>query len=195
VKNLYLIGGGGHCKSVIDVVESTGEYEIKGIFDLKENVGKKVLDYSIIGSDDDLLKYISPDNFFLITIGQIKSNDKRISYFNLLKKHQAIFARVVSPFAVVSKYASIEEGSVVMHGCLVNADARIGKNCIINSKALIEHDVVVGDHCHISTAAILNGNVQVMESCFVGSNAVIEQGKIISAGRMISAGSFYRGEK
>ena len=27
-----------------------------------------------------------------------------------------------------------------MHGAIVNAGARVGKNCIINSKSLIEHD-------------------------------------------------------
>ena len=30
-----------------------------------------------------------------------------------------------------------------MHGAIVNAGARVGKNCIINSKSLIEHDAVM----------------------------------------------------
>ena len=34
-KNLILVGGGGHCRSVIDVAESAG-YTIKGILDLPE---------------------------------------------------------------------------------------------------------------------------------------------------------------
>lgn len=37
-KPLILIGGGGHCKSVIDVVESAG-YTILGIMDMPEMVG------------------------------------------------------------------------------------------------------------------------------------------------------------
>ena len=41
-KNLILVGGGGHCKSVIDVAESTG-YNILGILDMPEDVGKQVL--------------------------------------------------------------------------------------------------------------------------------------------------------
>ena len=32
-KPLILIGGGGHCKSCIEVIESTDEWEIKGILD------------------------------------------------------------------------------------------------------------------------------------------------------------------
>ena len=37
-KNLILIGGGGHCKSVIDVAESAG-YNILGILGMPEEVG------------------------------------------------------------------------------------------------------------------------------------------------------------
>ena len=47
-----------------------------------------------------------------------------------------------------------------MHDAVINANARIGKNCIINSKALVEHDVIIGDHCHIATGAIVNGEVR-----------------------------------
>lgn len=36
-----------------DVIEQMNEYKIIGIVDIKENIGKKVLDYEIIGSDDD----------------------------------------------------------------------------------------------------------------------------------------------
>ena len=62
-----------------------------------------------------------------------------------------------------------------MHGVIVNANAKIGKNCIINTKALVEHDAVVGDNCHISTGAVLNGGVQVKDNTFFGSNSTSKQ--------------------
>ena len=54
MKEIILIGGGGHCKSVIDVIEQESKYKIAGIIDKKELIGKDVLGYKIIGSDDDL---------------------------------------------------------------------------------------------------------------------------------------------
>jgi len=45
VKDIILFGGGGHCKSVIDVIESEGSYKIRGIIDKEEMVGKNVLGY------------------------------------------------------------------------------------------------------------------------------------------------------
>lgn len=54
-KPLILVGGGGHCKSVIDVAESAG-YEMLGVLDMPEDVGKDVLVYKVIGTDDDIYR-------------------------------------------------------------------------------------------------------------------------------------------
>ena len=67
---LILIGGGGHCKSVIDVAEAAG-YTILGILDRPEEVGKSVLGYEVIGTDDDMAKYADKADF-IVTVGQIK---------------------------------------------------------------------------------------------------------------------------
>ena len=64
--NIILIGGGGHCKSCIDVIEMHGMFSIAGIIDLPQNIGNRVMGYPIIGSDEDLelisKKYL---NFFI----------------------------------------------------------------------------------------------------------------------------------
>ena len=36
-KSIVLIGGGGHCKACIDVIEVEGKYNIIGIIDVPEN--------------------------------------------------------------------------------------------------------------------------------------------------------------
>lgn len=174
-ENIILVGGGGHCHSVIDVIENENKYNILGIVDKKENIGKEVLGYKIIGSDDDLEKIFKKSKYAVITIGQIKSNQIRIELFKKLKEIGYFLPVIVSPLSYVSKHSIIEEGTVVMHHVLINANVKIGKNCIINSKALIEHDTIVEDNCHISTASILNGSVLVKENTFYGSNAVSKQ--------------------
>ena len=87
MKKIFLIGGGGHCRSCIDVIEScTNQYEINGIFDLPEKLGEKIFGFQIIGSDEDIEKYIEDDHYFLITVGQIKSPSLRVNIFDRLKK-------------------------------------------------------------------------------------------------------------
>ncbi|QDM00876.1 NeuD/PglB/VioB family sugar acetyltransferase [Aliarcobacter butzleri] len=186
-EKIVLIGGGGHCHSVIDVIEQENKYEIIGIVDTKENIGKKVLDYKIIACDDDLETIFLSCKNALITVGQIESNKIRVKIYNKLKEIGFNLPAIISPLAYVSKHSFIEEGTIIMHHALVNANTKIGKNCIINTKALIEHDCVIGDNCHISTASVLNGGVRVKENIFFGSNATSKQS--IEIDGFIKAGS------
>ena len=186
-EKIILVGGGGHCHSVIDVIEQTKKYEIIGIVDTKENIGKKVLDYEIVACDDDLEDLFKTCKNAVITIGHIKTNELRKNLFEKAKNIGFYFPTIISPLAYVSKYSFIDEGTVVMHHALVNANAKIGKNCIINTKALIEHDCIVEDNSHISTASIINGGVIVKNDSFVGSNSTSKQSIEISG--FIKAGS------
>jgi len=188
--NLYLVGAGGHCHSCIDVVEQEKKYAIQGLFDLPARVGEKVLNYPILGTDDDFAKYVSPQNYFLITLGQVKSAEARIRVYEKLKNLNAQFAVVVSPRAYVSKHSHLGAGTIVLHGGLVNAGSRVGVNCILNSQALIEHDAIIEDHCHISTGAIVNGGCQVGAQSFVGSQATLRHSLKIPMKSFVQAGKF-----
>jgi sugar O-acyltransferase (sialic acid O-acetyltransferase NeuD family) len=169
---LILIGGGGHCRSCIDVIESAKSFDIKAIVDTPTKRGEKCLNYFINHTDEDLPELVKKYKNVLITLGQIKSADLRISYYEKLKNLGAIFPVIISPLAYVSKHSFIDEGTIVLHHALVNSNARVGKNCIINTKALIEHDVVIGDHCHVSTGAIINGSSKLGSKSFLGSQSV-----------------------
>ncbi|MGZ3774651.1 MAG: NeuD/PglB/VioB family sugar acetyltransferase [Bdellovibrio sp.] len=190
--DLFLIGAGGHCVSCLDVIKAEGKYRIQGIFDLPEKVGTKVLDVPVIGEDSDIGKFIKDGNRFLITLGQIKSPQRRMALFKMLSDLGAEFATVISPRAYVSPYASIGKGTIVMHDALVNANAKVLENCIINTKALIEHDSEIGAHCHISTGTVVNGGCSVGEGSFIGSNAVLKEALNVPTLSVLAAGGFYR---
>ncbi len=192
MKEIILFGGGGHCKSVIDVIESEGTFKIAGIIDKKEKLEENVLGYKIIATDADTEKLREEYQYALITVGQIYTSEIREKLYNILKSHAFVLPVIKSPRAYISPHSEIGEGSVIMHGAIVNAGARIGKNCIINSKALIEHDAVVEDHCHISTGAIINGGVHVGKGSFIGSNATIKQYIVIPSNSFIKAGSLIK---
>lgn len=186
-KPLILVGGGGHCKSVIDVAESAG-YTILGILDKPEEVGKSILDYKVIGSDDDMDKYASEAEF-MVTVGQIQSPKLRMKLHTKLDEAGCKLATIIAPTAHVSKYAKLGGGTIVMHNAIVNADASIGKGCIINTFANIEHDVQIGDYCHISTGAMINGGAYISEGTFVGSQSIVNQCVKIAGGGVIASGS------
>jgi sugar O-acyltransferase (sialic acid O-acetyltransferase NeuD family) len=193
LKKIILVGGGGHCVSCIDVIESTCKYEIHGILDIPEKVGTKVLDYTIIGTDSDIEQYALKNFCFLVTAGHIKNSETRQKLYGLIKQANGLVESIIASSAIVSKYSFIGEGCIIMHNAFVNAGAQLGINCIVNSNALIEHDVQVGDHTHISTMATVNGGCVIGHKTFIGSNAVINQGVKIAEEVIIGSGSVVNG--
>ena len=188
---LILIGGGGHCKSVIEVAESAG-YEIKGILDMPDEVGKEVLPgHKIIGTDDEIPQYVEECDF-IITVGFIKNPAIRIKLYNKVKAAGGRLATIIASTAHVSKYAELGEGTVIMHQAFVNAGAKIGDNCIINTFVNIEHDAVVGNQCHISTGTMVNGECKIGENCFIGSQSVCANCIDIASDIIVGAGSVVR---
>lgn len=189
---IILIGGGGHCKSCIDVIEQENKFIIAGIVD-KNIPLSNLFGYQILGGDADLEKLKSYFNYALVTVGQIKSPDIRIKLFDHIKSFGFKLPTIISNRAYISKHALLGEGTIIMHDALVNAGVTIGNNCIINSKALIEHDVIVGDHCHVSTGAVINGGANISLGTFVGSGAITREYIKTKDFDFIRAGSVFKG--
>ncbi|WP_016956769.1 acetyltransferase [Catenovulum agarivorans] len=190
---LVLLGGGGHCHSVIDVIQLTRQYEILGILDSRLPKGHSVFGHEVLGGDELIKHYLNKDVLFVNAIGQIGVTESRIKLFRVVKQSGGTFATIVSPRAYVGINVRVGEGTIVMHDSLINANSIVGTNCIINSKSLIEHDCLVGDNCHISTGAILNGGVEVGDNCFIGSGSVCVQSAKIPKNSFIKAQSLYKG--
>jgi sugar O-acyltransferase (sialic acid O-acetyltransferase NeuD family) len=191
MQNLILIGGGGHCISVIDVIDEN-KFNILGILDLPENVGEEVLGRKIIGTDDNIADYVN-SALFVVTLGFLDNDPTptlRTNIYNKVIEFGGKFATIISPHAYVSKYAIIEEGTVVMHKACINANAHIGKNCIINTFANIEHNCTIGDHATISTGAMINGDCIVGSLVFIGSQCVLSDKVIIPNNTIIGSNSF-----
>ncbi len=188
MKSLLLIGCGGHARSLIDLIESIGQWHIHGLVGLPEQVGSRVLGYPVIGSDADLpsLREICPAA--VLAIGQLPDPGPRQRLAAQLEHLGFQFPVLTSPHAVVSRHAQLGPGTTVGHGVIVNAAVVVGAHCILNSGALIEHDVQIGDHCHISTGALVNGGVRVGSGSFIGSGAMIREGLVLQEQTVIGAG-------
>ena len=190
MRPLIFIGGGGHCRSVIEAAESAG-YHILGVLDMPEDVNKEILSTKVIGTDDDIPFYVDKAEF-VITVGFIKNPSTRIKLYNRVKGAGGSFATIIASTAYVSKYAEIGEGTVVLHQAFVNAGAKVGSNVILNTATNIEHDAVIGNHCHISTGTMVNGQCKVGERCFIGSQSVLANCISVGDDIIVGAGSFVR---
>lgn len=187
---IILVGGGGHCRACIDVIELEDRFQIAGIIEKPEAAqGDNILGYPILGSDNELPILVKDFPYALVAIGQIKRPEPRIRLYESLLELGFQLPIIISPLAYVSKYACIGTGTIVMHHAIVNACANVGNNCILNTKTLLEHDVCVGDNCHISTRSVLNGESIIGSGTFIGSGTIIRECVSIGKNCVLGAGS------
>ena len=99
------------------------------------------------------------------------------------------FTNVMHPSAMISPFATIGEGNMILHGAIVQASARIGNHVILNTGSQVDHDCTIGDFVHLAPGVILCGNVQIGEGSFIGTGAIIIPGKKVGAWSIIGAGS------
>ena len=172
-KRILLIGGGGHCKSVLDSLLELNEYAEIGIVDKKENLGKSVMGVPVVGCDDDLPALFRDGyRYAFVTVG---NPTLRIKLFNLLREIGYEIPVIIDDSAKVSKHAIIEQGVFVGKKSIINAGAIIQKGAIINSGSIVEHDCQIGTFSHIAPGAVLGGEVVAGENSHVGSNATVKQ--------------------
>lgn len=187
-KDMILIGAGGHARSCIDVIQRAGEFTVVGIVGHPEEVGTRILGIEVIGTDGELDTFAQHFHHAFIGVGQTKTSRTRMKLYSDLKSKGFTIPLIISPESYVSPHSKLGEGTIVMHGAIINAGVNIGENCIINSRALIEHDSQIGDHCHISTGAILNGNTLVGPGSFIGSGAILKEGIQIGSNALVGMG-------
>lgn len=178
--SVILIGGGGHAKVIIDCIQAAGGC-VAGILDDGLAPGTRILDVPVLGKIADREAYSGHQ--FLIAIGS-NAVRRRIAESGNLQ-----WATAVHPSAVVSPYARIGEGTVVMAGAVVNPGAVVGSHCIVNTGAIVEHDNRLGDFVHISPGAALGGTVTVGEGTHVGIGATVRNNIDICGGCTIGAGA------
>lgn len=187
MKKIILLGGGRHCKVVIETLKEKGEYEIFKISDLPEKMNTPLLDYKITLLDKHLEKYYPKIKYAFISLGNDLKLRERLFYYALNIGFN--FPILISPSAKISKYAKIGEGTLITKNAVINVDTTIGKNCIIYSSAVIEHDCCIGDHTYISPSAAMAGNVKIGNTVFIGINATIMPDVEIGNNSIIGAGS------
>ena len=172
---MKLYGASGHAKVIIDILNAQG-IEISEIYDDFSNsqslnnihISKptKTTEKGIISIGDNLIRKKIVDS----------------GVFNN-------YGVAIHPSAIVSPYAEIGEGTVVMQGAIIQAGAKIGKHCIINTGSTVDHDCIIEDYVHISPGVNLCGNVNVGEGTQIGVGSSIIPGIKIGSWSLVCAGS------
>jgi len=186
-KRLLLIGGGGHCRSVLDCLLTLDEYGKIGIIDYDN---QSVLGIDVIGTDDMLPRLFEDGwKYAFVTVGSVGNTAARRRLYEMIKRIGFIVPSVVDITAAVARGTQIGEGCFVGKNAVINTGASLGCCSIINTGAIAEHDCKVGDFSHISPGAVLCGQVSVGSDTHIGAGSVVRQQISIGNNVMIGAGS------
>jgi acetyltransferase EpsM len=178
-KTIAVIGAGGHCSVVLDIIKLYNNYKIVGIYD--DYRIDTCFGYSILGKIDELDTSIEN---FVMAIGDDKT--RKIIY----RKYPGLkWCTLIHPSCVISHSSVIGEGSVICAGSILQPYVRIGKHCIVNTNSNIDHESTVGDFCSICPGVSICGRATIGDSCFIGANATIIQNINIGDNCIIGAGT------
>lgn len=187
---IVLIGGGGHCKSVLDSILAANIFDEIVITDPIIPAGTEILGCKVVGTDEVLPELReSGFNQAFITVGNVGISPLRNKLAEMLNKLGFSFPVIIDPTACVSSTAFIEAGSFIGKNAAINAEAKIGSHCIINTGAIIEHECSVGDFSHVSVGTVLCGNSHIGSECFIGAGSTVIQGIKIGNKCIIGANS------
>lgn len=176
LKTINLFGASGHAKVIMDIIEAQGD-KVGCLYDDAPHY-TEIKEIPVYLASE--VKVKAP---LIVSIGA--NRFRKI----VAERYDVDFANAIHPSATISSSASIQEGSVVMQGAIIQADCKIGKHCIINTGASIDHECQIGDYVHIAPGSTLCGNVTVGEGTFIGAGTTIIQGIKIGKWCTIGAGS------
>ena len=187
-KQIFLLGGGGHGRVVLDALLSSG-LNVAGVLDPNLKVGDQVFGVPVMGGDE-FLDQVAPEDALLVNgLGANPCVGGRKRLFEDMKARGFSFDAVRHPSAVVGPECDLGESSQIMAGAVLQNRVRIGDNAVINTRASIDHDCVVGAHAFVSPGTVLCGVVTVAKSAFIGAGAVVLPGIQIGANAVVGAGA------
>lgn len=181
-KNLWIIGPGGHGKSVFDLLTSNGVF-VTGFIDTNKinDDGEKIFGKPVLSEADVNLRNIE------CVIGVAKISCRR----KILERYEKLIIDYffMSDTALRCYGSEIGNGTVVHNRAFIGPVVKIGTNTVINTSVVVEHEAKIGNNCFIAPASCILGGVEIGDNCFVGANATILPNLKIAPNTVIGAGA------
>lgn len=180
-----VLGASGHGKVVAEIAELNGYNQIDFFDDRWPDI-QFVEHWQVCGNSSALLSNCKQYDAVFIAIG---NNDIRFKKQKQCQMSGAIVPVLVHPRAIVSKYAQLGEGTVVMANAVISSFVVIGSGCIVNTSASVDHDCTIADGVHISPGVNLAGGVKVDSLSWIGIGSQVKQFVHIGHDVTVGAGS------
>ncbi len=187
---IIVYGGGGHGKSLIDLLRVWGKYNVIGVVDDGLQAGETVLGLSVLGGGESLTGlYRKGTRLAANAVGGIGNIAVRIKVFERLAQAGFDCPALIHPTAFVEPSADISLGAQILPHTYIGSDAMVGFGVIANTGSIISHDCVLDEYVNIAPGAILAGGVRVGAGTLIGMGVTVNLNVTIGARARIGNGA------
>ena len=184
--DVIIYGGGGHGKSLIDLVRVLEGYNIVGIIDDGLDQGMQIMGVPVIGKGQDLPEWRAKGLQLAVNaVGGIGNVGRRVAVFRRLIQAGFNFPTLVHPTAYVEPGATLDQGVQIFPHAYVGSEVKLGFGAIINTAAVVSHDCVLESYVNIAPGTLLAGGVSVGQGVLIGMGVSVNLNVKIAAGAMI----------
>ncbi|WP_347841427.1 NeuD/PglB/VioB family sugar acetyltransferase [uncultured Draconibacterium sp.] len=194
MKKLIILGGRGIGMIAASVANDLGTYQVLGFLNDYVPVGDKVgkfNGYKVIGSSNDVSKYLSDDDtYFFIGYVGMKNEKEIFEKITKLGIPRTKFATLIHPTAIIPKgFCSIGNGVLMAPLSQLSPDTTVEDNCILLPNSFLGHDSTMKRFSHITANSVIGGNVMLGYGAHVGTNATVRENVKIGDFALIGSGS------
>jgi UDP-N-acetylbacillosamine N-acetyltransferase len=188
MKQIVIVGAGGHGKVVADVVRAGDAFAIAAFVDERalQRDGDLYLGVRVLAGGDALERARALGiGYALVAFGDCKG---RLGACERLRANGFEIVSAIHPRAVVAPDVNIGAGTVIVAGAVINCDARLGEAVIVNTSASVDHDCVLDDGVHVEPGAHVGPSAHIGRATTIGMGAIVGKGRRIGAHAHVGAG-------
>jgi sugar O-acyltransferase (sialic acid O-acetyltransferase NeuD family) len=190
-QRIVLWGGTGQAKVVRPIIDHWGS-RVVAVIDDTVNLPAPFKDVPLLHGWAGFEKWRSQnggeDLGFSVTVGNPHGN-ARLELHGRLMGAGLQPVTLVHPFSWIAEDAHLGEGCQILAGAIIQAEARVGRQCIINTKASVDHECILGDGAEIGPGATLCGLVRVGVNSWICAGATVLPRRSIGDNAIVGAGA------
>jgi sugar O-acyltransferase (sialic acid O-acetyltransferase NeuD family) len=189
VRDLVIIGAGGHGRELLDLVDAMNadeaRWNVLGFLADDDSHPERVAarGFEILGATSELAKLRCD---YVVGIGNPKAR-KRVD-----EEAERLGGTPVTlrhPTALVGSVTTIGIGGVLSAGAVVTTNVELARSVHLNVGASVSHEGRLGSYTTLAPGARFAGNVTTGEGADIGAGAVARPGVTIGAWAVVGAGA------
>ena len=178
ITGMWQVSGRSDITDFEEVVRLDTEYISNWNFGLDIKIlFKTVMTVEVVGNTSDLLALFKGYQKLIVTIG---NNVIRERIYNTAAEIGYKFPNLIHPSTYISPYAKIGWGCVLLNYVTVQNGSSVGNGVLLNPGVEIHHDCSVDDFALIYTNSVVRTYAKVGKRVRIGSNVTISNDAVVS---------------